>query len=60
MRKLFVLLLILSMSIVPCVGCGGSKPDPRDHPDFEENADPDLQTGALDGDTGPADGAPAK
>ena len=52
MRRLFVLLLMLSLSIMPCLGCGDSKPDPRDHPDFQEDPDPDMQMGELDGDLG--------
>ena len=52
MRRLVVLLLMLSLSIMPCMGCDGGKPDPRDNPDFEESLDPDMQTGALDGDLG--------
>lgn len=52
MRRLFVLFLALSLSIAPCIGCGDSKPDPRDNPDFEEDSNPDIQAGALGEDPG--------
>jgi len=38
MRGVFALLLCLLL--VPYVGCGGGKPDPRDRPDFVDTTDP--------------------
>jgi len=53
MRYLFFCLLIVSL-IVPCVGCGGGRPDPRDNPDFNDDPDPAAATtGMLGEDTGP-------
>jgi hypothetical protein len=40
MRILFALLLCFLL--VPHAGCGGGRPDPRDHPDFVDDTDPSV------------------
>lgn len=45
MRKLFMF-AILSMLLVPFVGCGG-QPDPREREDFVDTTDPDAAADML-------------
>ena len=52
MRSLFALLLFLPL-LMPCVGCGPSRPNAIENPPVDET-DPDVAGGALDADTGPA------
>jgi hypothetical protein len=42
MRSIFVLVISLSLVILPCLGCGKSKPDPRDAPNFKDTSDPSM------------------
>jgi hypothetical protein len=35
-------LLAASLLLVPCLGCGGGRPDPRDREDFVDTTDPDA------------------
>jgi hypothetical protein len=39
MRKILLLLILLPL-IIPVVGCGGGKPDPRQREDFVDTSDP--------------------
>lgn len=41
MRSIFVLVISLSLVVLPCLGCGKSKPE-RDEPDFVDTTDPDM------------------
>ena len=50
MRRVFVLLLALSLSLLPCLGCGESKPDPRDNPDFVDDSDPNVTLDMMEAD----------
>ena len=52
MRSLFALLLLLPL-LMPCVGCGGGRPDPRDRPDFVDDTDPSMAAETLNAETGP-------
>lgn len=58
MRSVFVLVISLSLVVLPCLGCGGGKPDPRDDPDFVDTTDP-MMIGDLAEDPN-VDSAPAK
>lgn len=42
MRRMATLLLTASLLLVPCLGCGGGRPDPRDREDFVDTTDPDA------------------
>jgi hypothetical protein len=52
MRRILMLLFTLSALLIPCVGCGGGRPDPRDRPDFVDDTDPDVTAEMLEP-TGP-------
>jgi hypothetical protein len=58
MRSVFALVLSLPLLLLPCAGCGGGRPDPRDRPDFVDDTDPDVTADMLDEPGGP--GAPKK
>ena len=62
MRSLATLLLAASLLLVPCLGCGGGRPDPREREDFVDTTDPNVALEAME-DTEPgaggASGAPA-
>jgi hypothetical protein len=51
MSKLVALLLLLLL-MLPLAGCGSSKPDPRDRPDFVDTSDPSSIGGMAPRDTG--------
>ena len=60
MRSVFVLLmLLLSLVVLPCLGCGKGKPDPRDRPDFVDTSSDPMAVGGLSEDPN-AKSAPAK
>jgi hypothetical protein len=39
MRSIVALLVLMSLLLLPCAGCGG-KPDPRDQEGFIDDPDP--------------------
>ncbi len=47
MRRLLVLLMLL-LPVLPAAGCGQSRPDPRDNPDFVDTSDPDAIGGMME------------
>ena len=51
MRSLFALLLLLPL-LMPCLSCGGGRPDPRDRPDFVDDTDPDMAVETVDTEAG--------
>ncbi len=58
MRYLFLGLLLVSLVIVPCVGCN-SKQDPRDNPEFNDNPEPAAILEGMPGGLGPSTGPDA-
>jgi hypothetical protein len=61
MRSVATLLLAASLLLVPCLGCGGGRPDPREREDFVDTTDPDAALQEMeetDPDAGGASGAP--
>jgi hypothetical protein len=58
MRSLATLLLAASLLVVPCLGCGGDRPDPREREDFIDTTDPDAALQEME-EPGPGGGEPA-
>jgi hypothetical protein len=52
MRYGLSLLLLLPL-LMPCLGCGGGKPDPRDREGFVDTTDPDAIMIEMGGPAGP-------
>ncbi len=57
MRYLFLCLVMVSLIVMPCAGCGGGKPDPRDNADFIEDSDPSATMERIGGEDTSADAA---
>ncbi len=52
MRNVIKCFLLCAL-FFPCfIGCGSSRPDPRDQPDFVDDTDPDVTIESMD-DTAP-------
>jgi hypothetical protein len=57
MRRFLAIVLLLPL-VMPCVGCGESRPDPREHPDFVDDTDPSLTPDPSADVGGPGGGKP--